>query len=652
MGLEYDNSAFYYFALSMLSFYVVPSWVIILRRVHKALFAKDQEIGAIARTSAEKVKAEKIKKNTRGIGVLLSSPQFIFNVVITLILSGVCVYLVSQLSSNSEINTFDPFSILEIDSNAEKKEIKKAYKKKSLMYHPDKNPGNSAAEAMFIKVAKAYEALTDETARENWEKYGNPDGKQNLEVSIGLPTLLLDTSNRNIILLVYLLIMVVLIPLAVYKYYSDSSKYGEKDVMYDTYSWFHHSLNEHTMAKSIPETFAGSAEFREKNMPKSDSEREEISSIMSTVRSHMQKPKINHPILMKGNVLVHSYLLRKTDNLSPQAMEDLNYMLRFSNSLTEAMISICQHQDWLKCAVNCINFGQYMSQAMWIKDSELLQLPHFTQTEVKHCEKGKGATTAKTIKQYLEIPDENKKGLADMSVEQKADVIKCCSLIPDIGVETKVFTDDDEDAGVYEGDLVSVQVTITRKHLQEGKKAGLVHSPFFPFPKNEAWWVIMGTKEGKIISVEKVIDPSRVVEHKIKFLAPRQGNYEFDLWVKSNAYVGLDQKQTVKLTSLDPSTLPEFVVHPDDAELDDEPTLFEEMLNANVEEDSDSDDDDSDDDDDNNKKGDGIRELSAAERKKEQLRLARKKAAAAAGDDDSDDDSDVEEVYTDDKKKL
>lgn len=66
--------------------------------------------------------------------------------------------------------------------------------------------------------------------------------------------------------------------------------------MYDTYSWFHHSLNEHTMIKSIPETFAGCAEFREQNMPQSDTERQEISSIMSIVRSQMQKPKINHPI--------------------------------------------------------------------------------------------------------------------------------------------------------------------------------------------------------------------------------------------------------------------------------------------------------------------------------------------------------------------
>lgn len=249
-----------------------------------------------------------------------------------------------------------------------------------------------------------------------------------------------------------------------------------------------------------------------------------------------------------------------------------------------------------------------------------------------------------SLLEYMKVPDEEKKGLKGFSDVQKADVLKTCEIIPDISVESKVFVDDDEDAKVYEGDLLTVQVTLTRNHLAEGEKAGLVHAPSFPFPKQEAWWVILGTREGKIIDIQKVISPDRVVEHEIKFLAPRQGEYEFDLNVMSNAYVGIDQKLEVEIEISDASALPEYKVHPDDAELDDEPTLFEEMMMANVEEDSDSDEEDSDSDEEEEEKG--IREMSAAERKKEELRRSRQKAAAAEGDD-SDSDSDVEEVYTD-----
>jgi translocation protein SEC63 len=312
-------------------------------------------------------------------------------------------------------------------------------------------------------------------------------------------------------------------------------------------------------------------------------------------------------------------------------------MLRLSNSLIDAMISVCQNQDLLQTAMNCIEFGQYVAQACWVKDSPLLQLPHFTPNEVKHCEKGKASQRATNIQEYRVIPDADKKGMADFTEEQKQDVYKTLAVIPDISVESQVFVDDDEDNQVYEGDLCTVKVTITRNNLKDGETAGLVHAPRFPYPKQEAWWVILGTKEGKIISIEKVANPNKVVEHQIKFLAPRQGQYEFDLYVKSNAYMGLDQKSSVSLTTLDASVLPEYKVHPDDAELDDEPTLFEEMLNANIEQDSDSEDEDDSDSDD---EGEGP--TSTAAKKKEELQKARK---AAAGDDDSDDE--VEEVYAD-----
>jgi len=599
----------------------------------------DKDIGAEVRTSEEKKKAEELKKTFKGVNSLKST-GFLVNLALTILFTCIFYYLIVCLSEHGEVNSFDPFAILEVDSASDTKAIKRAFRTLSLKWHPDKNKNNPQAEAKFMLINKAYEALTDPVAKENWERYGNPDGKQSLEVSIGLPSWLLDANNRNVVLMSYLLIMVFVIPFCVYKYYSDSSKFGEKDVMYDSYSWYHHTLNEHTIMKALPEIFAGSAEFRQRNMPKTNTEKEEIGSLMSAVRSQMQKPKFNHPVCVKGNVLLHAHLLRKTDDLSEKSRQDLNFMLRLSNSLVEAMITVCQHQDWLQTALNCITFGQHISQATWIKDSTLLQLPHFTEEEVKHCGTGKQSVQAKNITQYLAIPDENKKGLAGMTEEQKKDVFQCCKLLPDISVTSKVFVDDDEDDKVYEGDLCTVLVTITRNHVPDGEKAGLAHAPRFPFPKYEAWWVLLGTKEGKIISVTKVTDPKRVIEHKIKFLAPRQGDYEFDLYVKSNAYLGFDQKQKVKLTTLDSSVLPEYKVHPDDAELDDEPTLFEDMMNANLEQDSDSDDDSHDESQDE----DAGKGVSAAEKKKMQLKNARKKAAAS-GDDDSDDDSEAEEVF-------
>lgn len=606
-----------------------------MSRVYKAFIGlSDGDIGAVARTGAEKKKADGLKKESKGFNALKST-GFLINLGFTILFTVIFLILLYNVSQDGEVNTFDPFSILEIDPSSDVKAIKKAYREQSLKHHPDKNPNNPSAEAKFMMVAKAYQALTDETAKENYEKYGNPDGKQSMAVSIGLPSWLLDTNNRNLVLISYLIIMVGVIPYCVWRYYSKSSMYGEKDVMYDTYSWYHHTLGENTLIKSLPEFFAGSAEFRQRNIPKGQAEKEEIGQVMNNVRSNMQKPKYNHPVLIKGNVLLHAHLLRQTKDLSADLMEDLKYMLRMSGALVDAMISVCKYQDNLATAINCIQFGQYITQGCWVKDSDLLQLPYLTQEEIKHIQKAK--TKADTITAYRKLADEQKKGLADFTEQQKKDILDCLTnVIPDITVESKVFVDDDEDDKVYEGDLCTVQVKITRNNLKDGEKAGLVHAPLFPFPRQEAWWIALGTREGKIISIEKVADPSKVVTHNIKFLAPRVGTYEFDLHIISNGYIGLDQKEKVSLTTLDNSVLPEYKVHPEDAQLDDEPTLFEEMLNANIEQDSDSDDDDDDEEEEAPK--------SAAEQKKAALRDARK-AAAAGEDDDDDDDDEVEEVY-------
>ena len=56
----------------------------------------------------------------------------------------------------------DPYKVLEIDRNAADDEVKKAYRDMCRKYHPDKNPGNKAAEEMFKIVQEAYSQIMDE----------------------------------------------------------------------------------------------------------------------------------------------------------------------------------------------------------------------------------------------------------------------------------------------------------------------------------------------------------------------------------------------------------------------------------------------------------------------------------------------------------
>lgn len=65
----------------------------------------------------------------------------------------------------------DFYQILEVDKNANNDELKKAYKKLALKYHPDKNK-EPDAEERFKEIAVAYEVLSDKEKREIYEQYG------------------------------------------------------------------------------------------------------------------------------------------------------------------------------------------------------------------------------------------------------------------------------------------------------------------------------------------------------------------------------------------------------------------------------------------------------------------------------------------------
>ena len=67
----------------------------------------------------------------------------------------------------------DYYEVLGVDKNATLDDIKKAYRKKAIQYHPDKNPGNKEAEEKFKEAAEAYSVLSDADKRARYDKFGH-----------------------------------------------------------------------------------------------------------------------------------------------------------------------------------------------------------------------------------------------------------------------------------------------------------------------------------------------------------------------------------------------------------------------------------------------------------------------------------------------
>jgi molecular chaperone DnaJ len=67
----------------------------------------------------------------------------------------------------------DYYEVLGVEKSASPEEVKRAYRRMAIKYHPDKNPGNKEAEAKFKECAEAYEVLSDAEKRKQYDQYGH-----------------------------------------------------------------------------------------------------------------------------------------------------------------------------------------------------------------------------------------------------------------------------------------------------------------------------------------------------------------------------------------------------------------------------------------------------------------------------------------------
>ena len=449
--------------------------------------------------------------------------------------------------------------------------MKSAYRDLSRKHHPDR--GGDAA--MFQKIAKAYEALSDPDARANWEKYGNPDGKQTLEVAIGLPSFMVDARGQYVVLAAYLAVLVVAVPLLMRRFWKKTAAdMGAAGLHPASTQWFQMMINPSVTARMVPEIYAGCKEF-EAAVALTETDAQELQSVAGAlldernprmVRLRIERSVIPREAIARNSALLHAHMSRK-DLLSPALQAAVPALLAKLEPAVLFNVAVCQvwtaqqqnaretAREAKRPVPNAVSFmdvaeawcvfAAQATQALYGKDSSLLQV--FTEADaerVRHSPRMRGTG----LGALLRLPAEDQSAVLDdvgLAADARAEYARVLRDLPVLELAVTYEVKDEDFIAV--GDLITATVTVRHANLlaagaKEDARVPPVYAPRYPSVRDEMWamWV---TDEAQrlVCPIQSPWVATRAVEtFSFGFPAPKAGKKTFTLHLRSTCYLDLD----------------------------------------------------------------------------------------------------------------
>ncbi|KAL7750993.1 secretory subunit [Sorochytrium milnesiophthora] len=471
---EYSTAESYYFVTVVLALFLLPFsyYTYKTRSAATAAAAATEQIDKDA-PSSDRLKARRAQRKA-----LESQRGWSISTIVLVAGWALFAYFVFAIyTSTSVVELWDPYQVLGVEEGAPLSAVRKAYRQLSLTEHPDKVPldQKTAAEKRFIDISKAYKVLTDSKARENFEKYGDPDGPRSTSFGIGLPKWMMN--NKSAVVIGYLGILMA-VPALFAKWWYANVKYGDNGVLRGSVETLKANIKDKLTMKQLVDILASADELRDRNAVKRGQNQalmdlsDSVSKAMRKVSQSYEESKLKLdgqvPEYARKNQLLLWAFLNRVQVDDQQLAKEVAYAADIANRLSSTALEQVMQRGNLADVQQMLRFQQCLSQGMTPWDSPLMQLPYLTRDHCAALAKGKVKITS--FEDLVSLtPAELRERLPDLDESQANEIIKTVSELPVIMIQSVTFTTEDSGVvavGSKAGAVVEVALEALQAHVQ------------------------------------------------------------------------------------------------------------------------------------------------------------------------------------------
>ncbi|KAA6412315.1 MAG: translocation complex component (Npl1) [Lasallia pustulata] len=372
---------------------------------------------------------------------------------------GWMIYLM-MVTARSTPKIWDPYNILDISRSANEREIKSRFRRLTIQYHPDKvrldeskNQTIESANEYYVELTKAYKALTDEEVRNNYIQYGHPDGKQSFSIGIALPKFIVTEGNGKYVLIVYGLLLGVLLPYIVGKWWYGTQRVTKEGVLVATAGNLFQEYKEDLSEGDVVTALSSGEEYKsvlkgskadfglgklEQNIFADGEAGPSAAGLTPKDKENLQDLEGTR---RKTLALLWAYLGRV--RLDGATLDDEKYEVgALALALNEAFVAITLAFGNTLPVLSAYHTSQNLIQAIPPKASPLLQLPYLTPSLARSIE-GQSMDHM-TIQKFMQMSEEKRRRLVTerrggLTANQYQTVVSVARQIPLLKVEKAFF---------------------------------------------------------------------------------------------------------------------------------------------------------------------------------------------------------------------